>query len=160
MAKSRVQFICQNCGSVHQRWAGKCDACGEWNTLVEEGTAGGIGSGPANTRNARKGRAVVLTSLAGDIEDAPRIVSGISELDRATGGGFVRGSALLVGGDPGIGKSTLLTQAAAALASKGHRIVYVSGEEAVAQIRLRAQRLGVASTPVELAAETNVEDIL
>ncbi|TIT86723.1 MAG: AAA family ATPase, partial [Mesorhizobium sp.] len=73
---------------------------------------------------------------------------------------FVRGSALLVGGDPGIGKSTLLTQAAAALASKGHRIVYVSGEEAVAQIRLRAQRLGVASTPVELAAETNVEDIL
>ncbi|TIM50248.1 MAG: DNA repair protein RadA, partial [Mesorhizobium sp.] len=84
------------------------------------------------TRNARKGRAVVLTTLSGDIEDAPRIVSGIGELDRATGGGFVRGSALLVGGDPGIGKSTLLTQAAAALASKGHRIVYVSGEEAVA----------------------------
>ncbi|TIU25304.1 MAG: DNA repair protein RadA, partial [Mesorhizobium sp.] len=94
MAKSRVQFICQNCGSVHQRWAGKCDACGEWNTLVEEGTAGGIGSGPANSRNARKGRAVVLTTLSGDIEDAPRIVSGIGELDRATGGGFVRGSAL------------------------------------------------------------------
>jgi DNA repair protein RadA/Sms len=111
-------------------------------------------------KSARRGRAVTLTSLDGEIEDAPRIVSGIGELDRATGGGFVRGSALLVGGDPGIGKSTLLTQAAAALASKGHRIVYVSGEEAVAQIRLRAQRLGVASTPVELAAETNVEDIL
>ncbi|WP_315919576.1 DNA repair protein RadA [Mesorhizobium sp. SP-1A] len=160
MAKSRTQFICQNCGTVHQRWAGKCDSCGEWNTLVEEGTNSGIGSGPASLRSARKGRAVALTSLSGDIEDAPRIVSGIGELDRATGGGFVRGSALLVGGDPGIGKSTLLTQAAAALASKGHRIVYVSGEEAVAQIRLRAQRLGVAATPVELAAETNVEDIL
>lgn len=160
MAKPRVQFICQSCGTAHTRWAGKCDACGEWNTLVEEGTAGGIGSGPASLRSARKGRAVTLTTLSGEIEEAPRIVSGIGELDRATGGGFVRGSALLVGGDPGIGKSTLLTQAAAALASKGHRIVYVSGEEAVAQIRLRAQRLGAAETPVELAAETNVEDIL
>ncbi len=111
-------------------------------------------------RSPRKGRAVALTTLSGEIEDAPRIASGIAELDRATGGGFVRGSALLVGGDPGIGKSTLLTQAAAALAQQGHRIVYVSGEEAVAQIRLRAQRLGVADAPVELAAETNVEDIL
>ena len=118
MAKSRVQFICQNCGTVHQRWAGKCDACGEWNTLIEEGTAGGIGSGPASLKSARKGRAVALTTLSGDIEDAPRIASGIGELDRATGGGFVRGSALLVGGDPGIGKSTLLTQAAAWLEEK------------------------------------------
>ena len=160
MAKSRVQFICQNCGSVHQRWVGKCDSCGEWNTLVEEGTSGGIGAGPQSLKSARKGRAVALTSLAGELEDAPRIASGIAELDRATGGGFVRGSALLVGGDPGIGKSTLLTQAAAALSAQGHRIVYVSGEEAVAQIRLRAQRLGVASSAVELAAETNVEDIL
>lgn len=160
MAKARVQFVCQNCGTVHSRWAGKCDSCGEWNTLVEEGTSSGIGAGPALMRNARKGRAVALTSLAGDIEDAPRIISGIGELDRATGGGFVRGSALLIGGDPGIGKSTLLTQAAAALSRQGHRIVYVSGEEAVAQIRLRAQRLAVADCSVELAAETNVEDIL
>jgi DNA repair protein RadA/Sms len=160
MAKSRIQFICQNCGTVHTRWAGKCDACGAWNTLVEEGTAGGIGSGPQALKSARKGRVVALTSLDGEIEDAPRIASGIAELDRATGGGFVRGSALLVGGDPGIGKSTLLTQAAAALASKGNRVIYVSGEEAVAQIRLRAQRLGVAASAVELAAETNVEDIL
>ena len=160
MAKSRIQFICQNCGTVHARWAGKCDSCGAWNTLVEEGTAGGIGSGPQSQKSARRGRAVALTTLSGEIEDAPRIATGIGELDRATGGGFVRGSALLVGGDPGIGKSTLLTQAAAALANKGHRIIYVSGEEAVAQIRLRAQRLGAASSPVELAAETNVEDIL
>ena len=160
MAKSRTQFICQNCGTVHARWAGKCDACGEWNTLIEEGTSGGIGAGPSSLRSARKGRPVALTTLSGEIEEAPRIVSGISELDRATGGGFVRGSALLIGGDPGIGKSTLLTQAAAALALRGHRVVYVSGEEAVAQIRLRAQRLGADKTPVELAAETNVEDIL
>ncbi|AAX73866.1 DNA repair protein RadA [Brucella abortus 01-4165] len=160
MAKTRVQFICQNCGAVHSRWAGKCDSCGEWNTLIEEGTNSGIGSGPAAMLSKRKGRAVALTSLSGEIEDAPRIVSGISELDRVTGGGFVRGSALLIGGDPGIGKSTLLTQAAAALSNRGHRIVYVSGEEAVAQIRLRAQRLGVAASAVELAAETNVEDII
>lgn len=160
MAKSRTQFICQNCGTVHNRWAGKCDACGEWNTLVEEGSNSGIGAGPGSLRSSRKGRIVALTTLSGEIEEAPRISTGISELDRATGGGFVRGSALLVGGDPGIGKSTLLTQAAAALARRGHRIVYVSGEEAVAQIRLRAQRLHAADTSVELAAETNVEDIL
>src|SRR4051794_25617505 len=160
MAKPRVQFICQACGNVSPRWAGKCDACGEWNTLVEEGTAGGIGGGPSALRSPRKGRPVALTTLSGEIEDAPRIASGISELDRVTGGGFVRGSAVLVGGDPGIGKSTLLMQAAAALARRGNRVIYVSGEEAVAQIRLRAQRLDAADTGVLLAAETNVEDIL
>jgi DNA repair protein RadA/Sms len=160
LAKSRIQFICQNCGTVHSRWAGKCDGCGEWNTLVEEGAQGGIGAGPSSLKSARKGRPVALTTLAGEIEDAPRIASGISELDRATGGGFVRGSALLVGGDPGIGKSTLLMQAAAALARRGNRVIYVSGEEAVAQVRLRAQRLGATDAHVELAAETNVEDIL
>lgn len=159
MARAKVQYICQNCGTAHARWAGKCDSCGEWNTFVEEGADGGIGSGPLKSA-VRKGRAVTLTNLAGDIEDAPRISSGIAELDRVTGGGFVRGSALLVGGDPGIGKSTLLTQTAAALARKGYNVIYVSGEEAVAQIRLRAQRLGAADTSVQLAAETNAEDIL
>lgn len=160
MAKDRHTFICQSCGAVHTRWSGKCDSCGEWNTIVEENLTAGIGGGPAGLRAKRKGRAVALTSLAGEAEDAPRIRCGIDELDRVTGGGFVRGSAILVGGDPGIGKSTLLMQAAAALALNGHRVIYVSGEEAVAQVRLRAQRLGSASAPVELAAETNVEDIL
>src|SRR5688500_15559144 len=160
MAKPRIQFICQTCGNVTSRWSGKCDACGEWNTIVEESASAGIGAGPRSLRSPRKGRAIALTTLSGDIEDAPRIASGISELDRATGCGFVPGSAILVGGDPGIGKSTLLMQAAAALACRGHRVVYVSGEEAVAQVRLRAQRLGAAGAPVELAAETNVEDIL
>ncbi|WP_102830180.1 DNA repair protein RadA [Bartonella bovis] len=158
MARNRTQFICQNCNTVYSRWAGKCDSCGEWNSLVEEGTNSGIGSGP--TQNIRQGRIITLTSLSGNLEDAPRIHSGISELDRVTGGGFVRGSALLVGGDPGIGKSTLLTQTAAALSRKGYNIIYVSGEEAVAQIRLRAHRLGADDTTVKLAAETNVEDIL
>ena len=160
MPKSRIRFICQNCGSVHSRWAGKCDSCGEWNTLAEEGLASGIGGGPEALKSARQGRPVALTGLSGGTEDALRIRSGIAELDRVTGGGFVRGSALLVGGDPGIGKSTLLMQAAAALARTGNRVVYISGEEAVAQIRLRARRLGAADAPVELAAETNIEDIL
>jgi len=160
LARPRVQFICQTCGNVTSRWSGKCDACGEWNTIVEENPGGGIGGVPHGLRSPRKGRTITLTTLSGEIEDAPRIASGIAELDRATGGGFVRGSAILVGGDPGIGKSTLLMQAAAALACRGHRVVYVSGEEAVAQVRLRAQRLGLADAPVELAAETNVEDIL
>ncbi|WP_136658694.1 DNA repair protein RadA [Nitratireductor sp. XY-223] len=158
MARAKTQFVCQNCGTVHSRWAGKCDGCGAWNTIVEENAAGGVASGPARSRS--KGKPVALTSLAGDIEDAPRIRTDIAELDRVTGGGFVRGSALLVGGDPGIGKSTLLMQAAAALARQGHNVIYVSGEEAIAQIRLRAQRLGAADTDVKLAAETNVEDIL
>ena len=158
MAKAKTQFVCQNCGSVHSRWAGKCDGCGEWNTIVEEDPMGGIGSGPGKA--PKKGRAVALTALSGEIEEAPRIPTGMGELDRATGGGFVRGSAVLIGGDPGIGKSTLLMQAAAALSRRGHRVIYVSGEEAVAQVRLRAQRLGAADTDVLLAAETNVEDIL
>jgi len=158
MAKPKTQFVCQNCGTVHNRWAGKCDGCSEWNTIVEEDPMGGIGGGPG--RAPKKGRAVALTTLSGETERAPRIHTGISELDRATGGGFVRGSAVLIGGDPGIGKSTLLMQAAAALSRRGHRIIYVSGEEAVAQVRLRAQRLDAANTEVLLAAETNVEDIL
>ena len=158
MAKSRTQFVCQNCGTVHNRWAGKCDACGAWNTIVEEDPSGGIGGGPGTA--PRKGRAVALASLSGEIEDAPRLRTGIDELDRVTGGGFVRGSAILVGGDPGIGKSTVLMQAAAALSRRGSRVIYVSGEEAVAQVRLRAQRLAAADTDVLLAAETNVEDIL
>jgi DNA repair protein RadA/Sms len=158
MAKSRSQFICQNCGSVHNRWNGKCDNCDEWNTLVEEDTGKGIGATPG--ARMAKGHVIGLVPLSGEIEEAPRISTDISELDRVTGGGFVRGSANLIGGDPGIGKSTLLTQASAAYAKAGHDVVYVSGEEAVGQIRLRAQRLAVADTSVLLAAETNVENII
>ena len=159
MAKPKLSFICQACGAVYTRWQGKCESCGEWNTIVEENASGGIGGGPQRG-SRRKGRPSALLPLSGEIEEAPRIVSGIDELDRATGGGIVRGSAILIGGDPGIGKSTLLMQAAAALARRGNTVVYVSGEEAVAQVRLRAQRLRAADTDVMLMAETNVEDIL
>jgi DNA repair protein RadA/Sms len=157
-ATLKATFICQNCGASSNRWQGKCDSCGEWNSYAEETPGGGIGSGPL--RSVRKGRVVALSSLAGESEEAPRIRSGIAEFDRVTGGGFVRGSTLLVGGDPGIGKSTVLLQVAGALANGGHSVVYVSGEEAVAQIRLRADRLDLLQAPVKLAAETSVEDIL
>ncbi|MDJ0614505.1 MAG: DNA repair protein RadA [Rhizobiaceae bacterium] len=158
MAKNKSQFVCQSCGSTYPRWSGKCDACGEWNSLVEENPSTGIGANPG--KQMRKGTPVQLVSLAGESEQAPRIPSGIQELDRVTGGGFVKGSALLVGGDPGIGKSTLLMQASAALAKQGHKVVYVSGEEAVAQIRMRALRLDAIEANVGLAAETSVENIL
>ncbi|HUV32255.1 MAG TPA: DNA repair protein RadA [Devosiaceae bacterium] len=158
MAKARTQFVCQNCGSVTARWSGRCENCGEWNTIVEEAMATGIGTGPKAARAG--GRPTELVALSGTLDDARRIATGISELDRVTGGGFVAGSAVLVGGDPGIGKSTLMLQAAAVLAKSGLRAVYISGEEAIAQIRLRAQRLGVADATVELGAETNVETIL
>ena len=158
MAKPKTQFICQSCGSAYPRWSGKCDGCGEWNSLVEENPSAGIGANPG--KQLRKGTPAQLVSLAGESEEAPRIASGISEFDRVTGGGFVKGSALLVGGDPGIGKSTLLMQASAAVARLGHRVVYVSGEEAIAQIRMRAQRLDAIEPNVGLAAETSVENIL
>ena len=159
MARRSTSFVCQSCGAITSKWTGRCESCGEWNTIVEEQTGGGVGGGPAKTK-ASRGRVVPLVGLQGDTKEAPRIQSGIAELDRVTGGGFVRGSALLVGGDPGIGKSTLLIQAAAAFARLGHRAVYISGEEAIGQVRLRAERLGLADAPVALAAETSVEDIL
>src|SRR6188474_3415215 len=158
MARREASFICQNCGAVYGRWQGKCDACGEWNTIAEENAAGARPQMPG--RAPRKGRVFALEALAGATHDAPRLASGLAEFDRVTGGGFVRGSVLLLGGDPGIGKSTLLTQATSMMARAGHRAVYISGEEAVAQVRLRAERLGLASAPVELAAETSVEDII
>ncbi|HUG62217.1 MAG TPA: DNA repair protein RadA [Methylomirabilota bacterium] len=162
MAKRSTQYVCQSCGAVTPKWIGKCESCGEWNSIVEETAGAGIGGGLIGQkgRPMRKGRIVPLVSLSGSVDEAPRTSSGIAELDRVTGGGFVRGSALLIGGDPGIGKSTLLIQAAATMARAGARVVYVSGEEAVAQVRLRAERLGLAGEDVALAAETSVEDIV
>src|SRR5512141_1424576 len=159
MAKSTLSFVCQNCGAAFNRWQGKCESCGEWNTLAEEDTTGAT-SMPVSIRSKRRGRLFTLETLTGKSVEAPRLASGMAELDRVTGGGFVRGSVLLVGGDPGIGKSTLLIQAAAALARAGHRAVYISGEEAVAQVCLRAERLGLRDAAVELAAETSVGDII
>ncbi|SEP12788.1 DNA replication and repair protein RadA [Methylobacterium sp. ap11] len=161
MAKNHQTFACQSCGAVYNRWRGRCEACNGWNTIVEETGATSPVSGPVATRPSRaRGRIFPLEGLTGEVKEAPRTSSGIAELDRVTGGGFVRGSVILLGGDPGIGKSTLLMQASAALAKRGERVAYISGEEAVGQVRLRAERLGLASAPVELAAETNVEDII
>jgi DNA repair protein RadA/Sms len=158
MARTKSSFVCQACGAVYSRWQGRCEACGEWNSVVEELAESGVGAGPKAAVAA--GRPAELVPLSGETESAARVATGIAELDRVTGGGFVMGSAVLVGGDPGIGKSTLLLQAASALAAQGKRVVYVSGEEAVGQIRLRAQRLELGRQPVELLSETNVEIIL
>ena len=159
MAKpSKTTFVCQNCGSTSPRWAGKCPACGEWNTLTEETDA----IAPPGTGLSRRssGRVIVLEGLKGSKQEAPRFSTGIGELDRVTGGGIVPGSALLIGGEPGIGKSTLLLQLAATLARAGRRAVYFSGEEAAAQVRLRAERLGLSDAPVALACETSLAHIL
>lgn len=153
-----MQYVCQNCGAVTPRWAGKCESCNAWNTIVEENPGSGIGG--SSKKLVGKGRVMELVPLEGETPEAPRIMSGITELDRVTGGGFVPGSALLVGGDPGIGKSTILLQAAAELARSGKKVIYISGEEAIAQVRMRAQRLGLRDASVQLAAETSVEDIL
>ncbi len=160
MARAAVlSFVCQNCGSAYNKWQGKCESCNEWNSLSDE-DAVAAASVPVSIRAKRKGRLIKLESLTGATEDAPRLPSGMAELDRVTGGGFVRGSVLLMAGDPGIGKSTLLTQATSLMARAGHRAVYISGEEAVGQVRLRAERLGLADAAVQLAAETSVEDII
>ncbi len=154
MAKANPSFSCTACGAVHKKWAGKCDACGAWNSIIEEAP---LSSGP---RPQAKGRSIPLTDLATEEAPPPRSSSGIGELDRVLGGGLVPASAILVGGDPGIGKSTLLLQAAASFAHNGLKCMYISGEEAAAQVRMRAQRLGLRNAPVALGAETNLRDIL
>jgi DNA repair protein RadA/Sms len=159
MAKSSKAFVCQTCGAVTARWSGKCGACGEWNSIVEENAPV---SGPPALVAIRggKGRPVLFESLAAEDRDAPRVPTGIAEFDRVLGGGLVPGSAVLVGGDPGIGKSTLLLQAAASLAASGASVLYLSGEEAPAQVRMRAARLGLSGAPVQLGTETNIARIV
>ncbi|MFP1645718.1 DNA repair protein RadA [Pontitalea aquivivens] len=158
MAKTTSSFTCTACGAAHKKWGGKCDACGAWNTIQEEAP---LSTGPASkTLGAAKGRVIPLTTLATAEAPPPRTRSGMDELDRVLGGGLVPASAILVGGDPGIGKSTLLLQGAASFARNGLKCLYISGEEASAQVRMRAQRLGLADAPVQLGAETNLRDIL
>jgi DNA repair protein RadA/Sms len=160
MAKPRKRYVCQACGSVASQWAGQCVDCGDWNTLVEDAAGSNVTPFQAKHNLQSGGRAIQLTGLNTDIALPERMASGIAELDRALGGGFVEGSATLIGGDPGIGKSTLLLQAAAKIASRGLGVAYVSGEEASDQVRLRARRLGLGDAPVQLAAATSVRDIL
>ena len=158
MARAASEYVCNQCGNVTTKWSGKCESCEQWNTISE--IAGS--SAPPVGRGAKKakGKSVELAPLAGDDKEPERRKSGIGEFDRVLGGGLVPGSATLIGGDPGIGKSTLLLQAAAAVSKQGGKVIYVSGEEALAQLRMRASRLGLADADVQLASETNVADII
>ncbi len=161
MAKnSNKQYVCQNCGSVYPKWQGKCDACEEWNTILEEHIGGG-GFSNFNTKHS-KGNIIDFVNLSGAEEHLNRMSTGIKELDRVSGGGLVSGSVILVGGDPGIGKSTLLLQACAKIASQhqSREVYYISGEEAIDQVRLRAKRLGLDKSPVKLASCTEIKDIV
>jgi len=157
MAKSSASFVCQSCGTVHTKWAGRCDACGGWNTLVEEAAPPPIGGGG---KSRGKGRRFALEDLKTTDEAPPRRPTGVAEFDRVCGGGLVPGSALLIGGDPGVGKSTLILQALASYAKNGGSAVYISGEEAMAQVRMRAARMGLSDCPVQLGSATCIEDIL
>jgi len=167
MARAKSRYVCQSCGSVSARWQGQCPDCSEWNTLVQE--AAEVASIFAARHNLQGGgRVIPLVGLDAPAALPERIGTGIAEFDRAVGGGIVPGSAMLVGGDPGIGKSTLLLQVCARLAQgtvpgqgpSPRRVVYVSGEESAEQVRLRAVRLGLGKAPVQLAAATSVRDIL
>ena len=159
MARTQSKFVCQSCGAVTPRWSGKCESCGAWNTIIEERSNETPPKGKG-LKAATKAQKISLTGLSGDSDTPDRTLSGLNEFDRVIGGGLVPGSAILLGGDPGIGKSTILMQAAAALAEHGKRVVYISGEEAIAQLRMRAARLGLPDAPVQLGAETNIEDII
>jgi DNA repair protein RadA/Sms len=158
MARDGTAYVCQSCGAVHSKWAGQCPACNAWNSLVEE-----IQSRPpgalAPTR-ASKTRGLVFETLESRTPAPPRLVTGLEEFDRVCGGGVAKGSAILIGGDPGVGKSTLLLQVVAEAARRGVACAYISGEEAVDQVRARAGRMGFADSAVKLAAETAVRDIV
>ncbi|NGM48159.1 DNA repair protein RadA [Caulobacter sp. 602-2] len=158
MARDSAAYACQSCGAVQTKWAGQCPACQSWNTLVEE--VGVRPPGAMSTTKATRSRGLQFTGLESDTPAPPRILTGVDEFDRVCGGGVVPGSAILIGGDPGVGKSTLLLQVCANASSRGVACAYISGEEAVEQIRGRADRMGLAGAPVKLAAESSLRDIL
>ena len=159
MAKKSIDFVCQNCGAVYPKWQGKCDSCNEWNTIVEEKCGG---EGFSNLAPKHKGKIIDFVPLTGAEQNLERLTTGIKELDRVCGGGLVPGSVILVGGDPGIGKSTLLLQACAKVAELPIQpeVFYISGEEAIDQVRIRAKRLKLEQAPVKLASATDVRDII
>lgn len=165
MSKNKTAYSCQSCGAVHFKWAGKCPDCGAWNSLVEEFAEGGAShftriSEDKKSPKKSDGKKIELVKLNGEAQDFPRIKVGINELDRVLGGGLVQGSVVLIGGDPGIGKSTLLLQTAEALAKAKNQVIYISGEESVDQVRLRAKRMGINQDTIQLASTTNVGEIV
>jgi DNA repair protein RadA/Sms len=159
--RSRTVYRCSECGADHAKWAGRCAACGEWNTLVEEPVAARPAGGKSRAVRAPAGRAGRVVRV-GDVEgsEAARIRTGLREFDFVLGGGIVPGSLVLVGGEPGIGKSTILLQVAGALEAQGVRVLYVSGEESALQVKLRADRLGADAHGVALLGETQLETVL
>jgi DNA repair protein RadA/Sms len=159
MARPAARFVCSACGSVFPKWAGRCEACGAWNTLDEQAVIRALPGGLKQAATPR-GKSIEFFGLSGTSPPPPRVPTTIAEFDRVLGGGLVPASVVLVGGDPGIGKSTLLLQAGAALGRAGKRVLYISGEESIDQIRLRARRLGLTQAPMELAAATQLGDIL
>lgn len=152
MSKTKTQYICNNCGSITHKWFGKCFDCGEFNTITEEVVSKSVES-------SSPGKIAQIENLNSALKDKERILSPNGELNRILGGGLVRGSAILIGGEPGIGKSTLLLQLVIALGQMKLKCLYVTGEESVEQVKLRAQRLELHSSDVMLLAETNLEDI-
>jgi DNA repair protein RadA/Sms len=164
--KTKTVYRCTECGAEHPKWAGRCDACGEWNTLVEEMMTAPVSSGAARRRagpaSLGEGGSVAKTQRVGAVQgsESRRWTTGIKEFDFVLGGGIVPGSMVLVGGEPGIGKSTLLLQVAARLQQAGHTTLYVSGEESPLQVKLRADRLAENAGDVELLSETQLETIL
>jgi DNA repair protein RadA/Sms len=158
MAKDGAAYICQSCGAVHAKWSGQCTGCGAWNTLVEEVQSRPPGA--LTPSRPTKLRGLNFETLQSEHIEPPRIITGVAEFDRVCGGGVAPGSAILLGGDPGVGKSTLLLQVCAQAAARGARCAYISGEEAVDQVRGRAARMGLAEASVKLAAETNLRDII
>src|SRR5580692_10998735 len=157
MAKSKEVFICQNCGAASPKWQGQCAGCGEWNTLIAELQQATTRKPPVSIRVPRTDASSSLAAEA--IVEQSRVTTGSTELDRVLGGGLVPGSVTLIGGDPGIGKSTLMLQAAAALNASG-AVLYATGEESVKQVALRARRLGLETATARLIAETCVENIV
>ena len=167
MPKAKTAYRCTECGAEHTRWQGRCDACGEWNTLVEEivaPKAAAIGSARrlGGSRALAHGGSVAATTRLRDVRgsSAERWKTGLDEFDFVLGGGIVPGSMVLVGGEPGIGKSTLLLQVAARLEAAGHATLYASGEESALQVKLRADRLSNGAGDVALMSETNLETVL
>jgi DNA repair protein RadA/Sms len=159
MAKAATRYVCQSCGSVHSKWAGQCVDCQSWNSIQAEAAAT-VTPFAAKHSLASGGQVIELATLSTPVELPNRIDTCIAELDRALGGGLVPASAVLIGGDPGIGKSTLLLQAAGRMANAGTPVAYITGEESADQVRLRAKRLGLDKAPVALASATSVRDIL
>lgn len=161
MSKDQTYYTCQSCGHVSSKWSGQCSACGTWNSLVQESQSSAPGSlKPATGIKASRLKGLEFTSLDGLSEAPKRLMSQVGEFDRVCGGGIVPGSALLMAGDPGVGKSTLLLQVCAQAAQNGLKVAYISGEESVDQIRGRALRMGVQKSSVELASETALRTIL